>query len=214
MRERDMIGLKERGRGAGNGALVLAAAFLLGHAAPVRASEVAVIPDEESGACRVRGVFVAPVTPAVAWDVLTDYSGIGKFVPSVRESRLESQPDGHVLLRQDAVGSMFFIHRRVHVLLALEEDRERRIAFHDVLGKDFQSYAGEWRIASDSTLIQVDYELYAEPRSAIMRTFCRGAMRSAAEDLLEQVRAEMMRRAATAKGPASTTDGRAAPAGH
>ena len=76
----------------------------------------------------------------------------------------------------------------------------RRIAFHDVLGKDFRSYAGEWRIASDSTLIQVDYELEAEFNSAIMRSFCRGAMRRAAEDLLEQVRAEMMRRAGVLDG--------------
>src|SRR5438876_6646323 len=113
MCKRDRFGRAERGRGAGIGALVLAAACLLGHAAPACASEVAVIPDEESGACRVRGVFVAPVTPAVAWDVLTDYGGIGRFVPSVRESRLESQPDGRVLLRQDAVGSVFFIHHRV-----------------------------------------------------------------------------------------------------
>jgi ribosome-associated toxin RatA of RatAB toxin-antitoxin module len=207
-----MLGREKRGRGAGIGALVLAAVCVLSGAP--RAAQVAVIPDEESGACKVRGVFVVPVAPAVVWDVLTDYQGIGKFVPSVRESRIEPQPDGRQLLRQDAVGSVMFVHRRIHVLLELQEERERRIAFHDVLGRDFRSYSGEWRIASDSSLIQVDYELDAEPRSAIMRAFCRGAMQSAAEDLLEQVRAEIMRRGALAKGLTSGSEGRAAPAGH
>ena len=87
------------------------------------------------------------------------------------------------------------MRRHVHVLRELDEDPERRITFHDVLGKDFRSYGGEWRVASDSTLIQVDYELEAEFNSAIMRAFCRGAMRHAAEELLEQVRSEMLRRA-------------------
>jgi len=191
------------GRGAGSGALVLATAFLLCVGAPARSADVLVAPDEERGSCHVRGVFVVPVPVSVVWEVLTDYDGIGRFVSSVRESRLEPQPDGRRLLRQDAVGGGFLVRRRVHVLLELEEDPGRRIAFHDVLGKDFRAYAGEWRIASDSTLIQVDYELEAEFNSAIMRAFCRGAMQHAAEDLLEQVRAEMLRRASGGKGSAS-----------
>ncbi len=197
-----------RGRGAGSGALVLAAASVLSFASLARSADVLVAPDEESGSCHVRGVFVVPVSLSVAWQVLTDYDGIGKFVPSVRESRLEPQPDGRRLLRQDAVGSMFLIHHRVHVLLQLEEDPERRIAFRDILGKDFRSYAGEWRIASDSTLIQVDYELEAEFKSVMLRPFCRGAMQHAAGDLLEEVRAEMMRRARLGEGHESTTGDR------
>src|SRR5262245_42859229 len=93
-----------RGPGAGFGARVLAAAFLLAVAALARSSQVAVIPDEESGACHVRGVFVVAVPVALVWEVLTDYGGIGAFVPSVRESRIEPQPDGRRLLRQDMVG--------------------------------------------------------------------------------------------------------------
>src|SRR5262252_7846958 len=105
--ERNMLGQEMRGRGAGIGALVLVTVCLLGGVA--RAAQVAVIPDEESGACKVRGVFVVPVTPAVVWDVLSDYEGIGKVVPSGRESRIEPQPDGRRLLRQDAVGSVMFV---------------------------------------------------------------------------------------------------------
>src|SRR5262249_47067208 len=174
---RDVRGRQKRGRGAGLGALVLAVAFLLGPAARARAAQVAVIPDEEGGSCRVRGVFVVPVTPAVGGGVLTDYEGIGKFVPSVRESRIEPQADGRQLLRQDAVGSMMFIHRRVHVLLELEEDRERRISFHDVLGKDFRAYSGEWRDGSDFPLSPGGYQRGGRAPSALMRGVCRRGTR-------------------------------------
>lgn len=36
----------------------------------------------------------------------------------------------------------------------------------------------------------------AEPKAAVVRAFCRGVLRNTAEDLLTEVRAEMMRRAA------------------
>jgi hypothetical protein len=111
-------------------------------------------------------------------------------------SRWETGPDGQRLLRQDAVGGVFLLRRRMHVLLQVDEDSTRRIGFRDVLGKDFLRYAGEWRLSADSTGSHVEYELDAEPRSAVVRAFCRGAMRNTAEDLLTQVRAEMMRRAA------------------
>jgi ribosome-associated toxin RatA of RatAB toxin-antitoxin module len=200
-----------RREGAGLGALLLATASLL-VAAPARSAEVAVIPDEEGGSCKVRGVFVVGAPVSIVWDVLTDYDGIGTFVPSMRESRIEPQPDGRRLLRQDAVGGVFLVRRHFHLLLELEEDPERRITFHDVLGKDFRSYSGEWRIASDSSLIQVDYELDAVPQSSLMRMFCRGAMQKAAEDLLEQVRGEIVRRAGEARELASGRHGKAAPA--
>ena len=159
-------------------------------------SDVEVSIDERPGACRVQGAFGAPVSRELAWEVLADYDSIGRFVPSVRLSRMERQADGRFLLRQDAVGGVFLVRRRMRVLLDIQEDRGRRIAFRDVEAKDFRKYVGAWRISADSSGTRVDYELEAEPRAAIVRAFCRGALRNAARDLLEQVRAEMMRRAA------------------
>ena len=191
-----------RTRGAEVGALLRRSAPLLLVATVIRASVVDVALDETRGACKVRGSFAVPVPGAVAWEVLTDYDGIGRFVRSVRSSRRETGPDGQLLLRQDAVGGVFVLRRRMQVLLAIEEDSTRRIGFRDVLGKDFRSYAGEWRIAADPAGTRVDYALEAEPRAVLARAFCRGAMRGTAEDLLTQVRAEMMRRAGTGNGPA------------
>jgi len=163
--------------------------------APAVAREPVVAVENTGSGCNVRGTFQAPVSGAVAWAVLTDYDHIGEFVRSVRSSRVERREGGKILLRQTALGSVFLFRRRVEVLLELHEIPGRRIAFHDVLGKDFQSYVGEWRVAADSVGSRVEYDLAAEPR-ALPRSFCRGALRKMARDLLEQVRAEMLRRGA------------------
>lgn len=148
-----------------------------------------------SAGCRVRGGFHAPVADSLAWSVLTDYDHIGDFVRSIVSSRVERRGDRQVLLRQEAIGRVFLLRRRVQVLLEVQEEPGRRIAFHDVLGKDFRDYAGAWSLVRDSTGMRVDYELEAEPRGRLAHAFCRGALRRTAQDLLEQVRAEMLRRA-------------------
>lgn len=151
--------------------------------------------DRAGNACHVRGEFHVAVSPATAWQVLTDYDGITRFVHSVRESRLERGPGGERRLRQDAVGSAFFVRHRVHVLLELDEVAERRLGFRDVLDRDFRVYAGEWRCAPDSGGVRIEYELRAEPSSALLRMFCRSSLLRGAQDLLAEVRAEMVRRA-------------------
>ena len=173
-------------------------------AAAPRADGVRVSLDQAQSGCHVRGDFHAPVSRAIAWQVLTDYGGIARFVHSVRESRLEEGPGGERRLRQDAVGSAFMIRHRVRVLLQLDEIADRRIGFRDVLGKDFRVYAGEWRSVPDTSGVRIEYELRAEPSSPMLRMFCRGSLLRGAQDLLGEVRAEMVRRETarreTAKG--------------
>ena len=194
--------MKAEGRGGyGRRATVVAVAIALwvtpGSTSPKEpaSGRVEIELSAVSGACQVAGSFEAPVAPGVVWSVLTDYEGIGRFVSAVRMSRMERQADGSVLLRQNAVGGVFLFRKQMQVLLALEETPCTRIAFHDVAARDFRAYAGEWRVRDDSTSTHVEYHLTAEPRAAVARVLCRGALRNSARDLLAQVRAEILRRA-------------------
>lgn len=155
--------------------------------------------ESSSAGCHVRGAFRAPVTAAQAWGVLTDYDHISEFVRSMRSSRIERGGDGQLLVRQEAVAGALLLHHRVDVLLEIHEEPGRRIRFSDVLGKDFSTYAGEWRISADTSGTRVEYELEAEPRSAMARAFSHLMLRGTVSELLEQVRAEMLRRAAGGK---------------
>lgn len=186
-------------RSGANGCAIALIAFLQLIPAPAQPAEVAVIVDDTRGDCGVRGAFVAPVSATIAWKVLTDYDGISRFVKSMHSSRMERGKDGRRLLRQDAVAKVFLVRRHMRVLLEIQEDSGKRISFHDVLGKDFRSYVGEWRLSSVSNETRVEYELLAVPRAAVARALCRGMLHNAARDLLEEVRAEMMRRAAGAR---------------
>src|SRR5690349_286713 len=154
-------------RGAGGPVLMLQlvlAGVMSGLASPATsgaaARDVTVTAEGSQGRCRVRGEFRAPAADSIAWAVLTDYEHIGGFVRAVRTSTLEHR-DGRLLLRQEAVGSLFVFHRRVHVLLEIHETPGHRIDFHDVSGEDFHSYVGAWQIAPDSAGTRVVYELTA-----------------------------------------------------
>src|SRR5215831_4060025 len=187
--------------GARSRALLGLAAVLLLAAPPSRAESSAhadepnVAVEDAKPGCRVRGTFRAPVSQSIAWEVLTDYDHIDKFVSSMRESRVERRTKDSLLVRQDAISSFFIVHHRVQVLLDVQENPTSRIAFHDVLRKDFRTYTGGWQVATDSTQTMVTYELTAEPSISVPRRVCRGMLRGVARDLLSQVRAEMMRRA-------------------
>ncbi|HET9328038.1 MAG TPA: SRPBCC family protein [Candidatus Eisenbacteria bacterium] len=160
--------------------------------------DVTVELDDSTRACGVQGSFIVPVSAVVAWVVLTDYDHIAGFVTSMVSSRAERRSDGSLRVHQVATGSVMagVVRRRVHVELDTREEPPRRIAFTDVLGKDFSSYVGEWLIVPmpDTGAVYVTYRLTAEPHGAIARAFCRGALRKTTRELLEQVRAEMLRR--------------------
>jgi hypothetical protein len=174
---------------------LLALLLLLLVPSPARAEEVAVSVDITRDDCGASGSFVVPVPAGIAWEVLTDYDGIGRYVKSMHSSRMERGDDGRKLVRQDAVASAFLVHRHMHVLLEIEEDPGNRIAFHDILREDFRSYVGQWRLSRVSDGTRVEYEVVAVPRSAIARAVCPGTLRNTAHELLEQVGSEMMRRA-------------------
>lgn len=159
-----------------------------------RPREVTVAVDGESRACKVLGRFVAQVPDNVAWAVLTDYDHLARFVSSLEASKVESRSGNHLTVAQDAAAHVFLFHRDVHVRLDVNEEPERRIVFRDTLGKDFRSYVGEWRVRPDSTGTLVEYQLAAEPRSAVPRSVCRGMLKRTAQSLLTEVRSEMLRR--------------------
>ncbi|MCE9626300.1 MAG: SRPBCC family protein [Candidatus Eisenbacteria bacterium] len=190
--------------GAGNRARLLFVALgLLLLGAPLAwAHDVKVRIDSQPRSCRVEGDFKAPVPAAVAWRVLTDYDHIAEFVHSMVSSRSERDSSGALHVHQVASGGIFVFRRKVNVTLAITEVPGERIEFRDVLGKDFWHYHGQWRLEPDSAGVHVHYELEAEPRMSVPRSIYRGMLKDAAGDLLNEVRGEMLKRAANYPDPA------------
>ena len=147
----------------------------------------------------LEGRFATAAPSAIAWNVLTDYDSIARFVTSMRSSHVVGRADDTLFVDQQAVGRLFLFSHRLHTSLRIEEEPQTRIRFEDLLGRDFHSYRGEWRIGPASTGgTAVTYRLAADPSFPIPDFVARGLFRSAARELLSQVRTEIERRAALA----------------
>ena len=168
--------------------------FALG-ALPVQADDVVVTVADRDEVFEVRGRFTTRTTADSVWRVLTDYSGIPRFVRSMKQSVVEARDGARVRVRQVASIGVFPMRRTAHLVLDVLEHEPQRIAFSDTLGEDFRLYAGSWELRSDSAGTMVAYSLDATPKAAVPGWIGRSMMRHAASDLLRQVHAEIERRA-------------------
>jgi carbon monoxide dehydrogenase subunit G len=180
-----------------------AAAVLTLSASPLSAGDLPVAPPvghaprisvtSSEGTYCVKGSFHVDAPLGVAWDVLTDYDNLATFVSSMRSSTSSRGASGQLMVIQEAVGRVGPFKRAMNVVLDVTEEKPARIAFHDVSGGSFHSYEGAWTLDPAGGGVLVTYVLEARPRST-PRLFGRSIVTSNARDLLEEVRAEMVRR--------------------
>jgi len=176
-----------------------AAALVAAAALPVSAArtepKVSLDVRGAAGAYHVEGAFSVAAPADVAWGVVTDYNGISRFVSSVVESRVLSRRPGVTVLEQVGSGRFFFVSRKVALTLAVTETPRTRVDFRELEG-GFAQYEGSWQILPSQDGCLVGYELTAKPGPGLAPRFAaRAALRRGAEELLDEVRREILRRA-------------------
>ena len=167
--------------------------------APVLGANTPVNVDVESGADDayvVEASFDVDVPASIAWEVLTDYEGIGRFVSSIRHSAIKKREDGRVLLEQHGVGRAWIVSLPMHVVLDVREQDQRVLTFRDVCGKSFATYEGMWELSTLGSGTRVTYRLKAEPNGRQPAILARSAIRGSVRKLLDEVRQEIRARAA------------------
>ncbi|MBI3549052.1 MAG: SRPBCC family protein [Elusimicrobia bacterium] len=168
--------------------------FLLSAAAPVRAGINVSVHHMGHHVYEVDGSFEVASSSHVVWAVLTDFENIGRFVREVISSKVVERNDGRLLLEQSAVGRAFLVSKKVHVLLDVRQEEGRRIEFEDILLNDFDQYRGTWELRQEEGATLVRYRLTAKPGQGLPTFVAQRALQKNARRLLEQVRAEMLRR--------------------
>jgi carbon monoxide dehydrogenase subunit G len=190
---------KSRTAWAAAAAAVLAVSMAVAAGAEGRPAAAAILDSPSvsvssaSGTYRIEGSFAVDTPASIVWAVLTDYDRVPSFVSSMRASTARHESSGRLLVTQEAVGRAGPFSRTMHVVLDVTEQVPERIAFRDVCGGSFHSYAGSWTIAPEGTGVRVRYTLEARPRSS-PPLFAKSIMSSNARGLLEQVRLEILRR--------------------
>ncbi len=145
-------------------------------------------------AYELHGSFQVEASSGVVWEVLTDYEGIPAFVSSMKESRVrETSEDGSMLVEQKAIGGMFILRRTVKILLEVRREPQS-LRFEDVGRESFWRYEGEWRTEATPDGVRVTYRLIAQPDFVAPSMVMTRAMKRGARELLDQVRAEIVRR--------------------
>lgn len=167
--------------------------------APLWGATTPVSVDVEDGAGKtyvVDAAFDVNVPLSRAWEVLTDYDGIGRFVSSIRQSTIQRREAGRVLLEQHGVGRAWIISLPMHVVLDVREYDHRMLVFRDVCGKSFTTYEGTWELSPIGSGTRVTYRLTADPNGRQPAMLAKSAIRGSVKRLLDEVRAEMLARGA------------------
>ena len=147
---------------------------------------------------RLEGRFMTAAPLATAWSVLTDYDHIPAFVASMRSSRVKARGDGYLLVEQESVARMLWFQRKLDVVLKVREDPPRSIAFEDVSKASFERYEGSWTLQDTPAGREVIYRLTV--KGGLIGLVARSRSQGMVRELLEQVRAEIVRRAAARAG--------------
>ena len=174
---------------------VIACAAVACCAGMVFSQEIALtLDDSGQGKYRLEGSFLVQATRDTAWQVLTDYNGISRYVSSLKLSRVLGRRDGKVLLEQEAIGGVFVFSRNIRVLLEVSEEPPHIISFEDISQQDFKTYAGSWRIEPEMGGVKVTYLLDAQRNFLAPGFVAKRVFQKNVEKLLAEVRAEILRR--------------------
>jgi carbon monoxide dehydrogenase subunit G len=150
--------------------------------------------ETSKGVYQVEARFDVAESAAAAWAVLTDYANIPRFLPDVRVSIVRERSDGQARVEQEAVSGFMLFSKRVHLLLAIQEDGGV-IRFRDEGGRSFTRYAGSWRVTQQDGRTSIAYELTAQPSFSVPDFLVARVLKRDANDLIGHLRTEIARRA-------------------
>jgi hypothetical protein len=154
---------------------------------------VVVVQERGSGTYVVTARFTIAEAPEIAWDVLTDYDNISRFMPDVRTSQVVERQERFVRIEQEAVSRYLFFSKRVHLLLDVEECGEM-IRFRDRSHESFVVYDGAWRIIRRGGVTELMYELTAQPAFQVPGFVLRKLLSRDSRVMIDRLRAEISAR--------------------
>ena len=172
----------------------IAAALVFAFTAASASEPVVSLQTPRPGRYEIEGRFTVDAATATAWGVITDYDGIDRFVSSMQSSRVLRREPGRTVIEQIGRGHFLFFHKTVELTLDVKEE-PGRVEFQKDYGPDFNAYSGSWEIHPFEGGCSVVYRLDAEPAASLGPRFAaKRALKQTAEDLLKQVRQEILRR--------------------
>lgn len=174
--------------------LVLLGLALIGGGGALAAAPPAIQAQQAGTRLLVSGAISVPVSPVIAWAVLTDYERIPEFVPGMRVSRvIESSGNTKVVEQQ---GEMQANNMRMLYFgnLRIVEEPSSRLSLQFVSG-NFRGMQGQWVIEGKTSPVNLAYQLDFDAGTPYPSPVMAGMMQQQVLHWVVSLSAEMERRA-------------------
>lgn len=145
---------------------------------------------EAKGVYSISARLWVPTPPATVWAVLTDYDHVAEFAHDIQASRLVERQDDVCIVEQRGRGVLGISLR---VRLRVVERPPGEIRF-EALDGDFRVYRGAFQLEPRDEGTQVTYTLESQGKFWIPPWLGRPLIRARVRRILEDIRAEALRR--------------------
>lgn len=155
------------------------------------------MPSESAAGIEVHAERFVRATPERAWQVLTDYERLPQFVANLASSRVISRNGHQLVLEQRGSGGLWFVRRKIHLVLDITEHPFSAIAVRRRSG-DMQRYDARWALAPmqrdgcDGT--QLRYAAVMQPDFFVPPIVGPALIQAETDQMLRAVLAEIERR--------------------
>jgi uncharacterized membrane protein len=149
--------------------------------------------DKRDNVYFVEVVVSAPVPVTVAWDVMTGYEQLPRFIPDIKESRVIARQDGRVTIEQKGVTSVGPLSWDWQSVREIELRPMERIVSRQISGKNKRSLSTT-EFAGHGPATRLTYRSEMEPGYWVPDFISRSLIVSRIREHFEVMLAEMKRR--------------------
>ena len=107
-------------------------------------------------------VMFAPVAPGIAWNVLTDFDNMHKWVPNVRESKISTRDGNTLTVEQKGVAKFGILSFPYESARRMELDPQKTILSTQIAGS-MRRLVSLMKVSPDGDGTRLDYKLEMEP---------------------------------------------------
>ena len=139
-------------------------------------------------------VMFAPVAPAIAWNVLTDFDNMQKWVPNVRESRIAARDGNAVTVEQKGVAKLGLLSFSFTSARKMELDPQKSILSTQVAGS-MRRLVSLMKLSPDGAGTRLDYKLEIEPAGLAATVMSKEFLQHEVTEQFTAIVGEMVKRA-------------------
>jgi carbon monoxide dehydrogenase subunit G len=157
---------------------------------PVRSFDVV----QKDGAYVATVVMAAPVPQAVAWNVLTDFDNMQKWVPNVKESKASARDGNTVTVEQKGVAKFGLLSFPYASVRRMELDPQKAILSTQVSGS-MKRLVSLMKLSPDGAGTRLDYRLELEPSGLAATVMSKEFLQHEVTEQFTAIIGEMVKRA-------------------